>query len=134
MKTSEMEDLKAQAARFSIDGLDFDSESRSLFDQLRPELLALGDDVVELCGSKSVTYRVYDFFLEVIPRKRRPSLMLNIDYEECDDPTQRAQDATTWAFILNASEAGGVLYSLEAPSQIAAAMHLVRQAYEKVSA
>ena len=31
-----------------------------------PQILALGDDVSELCGAKSVTYRVYDFFLEVI--------------------------------------------------------------------
>lgn len=66
------------------------------------------------------------------PRKRRLSLMLNVDFEECDDPTQRAEDAT-WAFILNASESGGVIYSLEAPSQIAAAMHIVRQAYAKKS-
>jgi len=133
VKAAELEEWKAQAARFSIDALEFDPESRALFDQLRPELLTLGDDVVELCGSKSVTYRVFDFFLEVIPRKRRLSLMLNLDFEECDDPTQRAEDATTWAFILNASESGGVIYSLEAPSQIAAAMHIVRQAYEKVS-
>jgi len=134
VKAIELEERKAQAARFSIDALEIDAESKLLFEQLRPELLALGEDVVELCGSKSVTYRVYDFFLEVIPRKRRLSLMLNLDYEECDDPTQRAEDATTWAFILNASEAGGVIYSLEAPAQIAAAMHIIRQAYEKVSA
>jgi uncharacterized protein with ParB-like and HNH nuclease domain/predicted transport protein len=134
VKAVEMEERKAQAARFSVEALEFDSESRALFEQLRPELLALGDDVVELCGSKSVTYRVYDFFLEVIPRKRRLSLILNLEYDECDDPTQRAQDAATWAFILNASEAGGVVYSLESPSQVAPAMHLVRQAYEKVSA
>ncbi len=133
VKAAELEERKAQAARFSVDALEFDAESRALFDQLRPELLALGEDVVELCGSKSVTYRVYDFFLEVIPRKRRLSLMLNLEFEECDDPTQRAEDATTWAFILNASEAGGVIYSLETSGQIGAAMHIVRQAYEKVS-
>jgi uncharacterized protein with ParB-like and HNH nuclease domain len=38
-----------------------------------------------------------------------------------------------WKDILNASESGGVIYSLDAPSQIAAAMHIVRQAYQKVS-
>jgi predicted transport protein len=94
----------------------------------------LGADVVELCGPKSVTYRVYDFFLEIIPRKKRVLLMLNMDYDECEDPTQRAEDATTWAFIRYASEASGVLYTVEATTHIAPAMHLVRQAYEKVSA
>ena len=99
---------------------------------IRPQLVAMGDDVVELCRPKSVTYRVFDFFLEVIPRKRR-LLILNLDFEECDDPTQQAIDATEYAFITHASESGGVLFSFENVSQIAAALHIVRQAYEKVS-
>jgi predicted transport protein len=93
----------------------------------------LGDDVVELCGPKSVAYRVFDFFVEVIPRKRRLTLILNLDFEECDDPTRRAIDATEYAFITHASESGGVLFSLESTSQITAALHVIRQAYEKVS-
>ena len=124
VKEAELEERKAQAARYSLDGLEFDVESKALFDLLRPQILALGDDVSELCGAKSVTYRVYDFFLEVIPRKRRLCLVLNLDYEDCDDPTQRASDATEWAFIANASESGGVLFSLDDASQVAPAMHI----------
>jgi len=80
-----------------------------------------------------MTYRVYDFFVEVIPRRRRLLLILNLDYEGCDDPTQRAFDATEYAFITYASESGGVLFRLENATQVAPAMHVVRQAYEKVS-
>jgi len=78
-------------------------------------------------------YRVFDFFLEVIPRKRRLNLILNLDFEDCDDPSQRTIDATEYAFITHASESGGVLFSLENESQVSAALNVVRQAYEKVS-
>jgi len=132
VKAAELEDRKAQAARYSLDKLDFDN-SRPLFDSLREQVLALGDDVVELCGPRSVTYRVFDFFLEVIPRKHRLALLLNLDFEECDDPTQRAIDTSEYTFIVHASESGGVLFYLDDQTQLAAAMHIVRQAYEKVS-
>lgn len=135
VKAAELDDRKAQAARYSLDKLEF-GKSKHLFDLLRPQLLALGDDVIELCGPQSVTYRVFDFFLEVIPRKRqtrRLSLLLNLDFEECEDPTQRAIDTSEYAFITHASESGGVLFNLDDAAQVAAAMHLVRQAYEKVS-
>ena len=36
VKEAELEDRKAQAARYSLDGLEFDVESRALFDRLRP--------------------------------------------------------------------------------------------------
>ncbi len=132
VKTAELEDRKAQAARYSLDKLDFE-KSRPLFDALREQVLALGDDVIELCGPNSVTYRVFDFFLEVIPRKRRLSLLLNLDFGECDDPTQRVKDTSEWAFVVHASESGGALFNVDDKTQLAAAMHVVRQAYEKVS-
>jgi uncharacterized protein with ParB-like and HNH nuclease domain/predicted transport protein len=133
VRTAELEDLKNQAAQYSLDSLEFDDESKALFALLRPQIVSLGDDVIELCGERSVTYRVYDFFVEVIPRKRRLLLVLNLEYEECDDPTQRAQDATENAFIPNASESGGVLFKIKNETHIGPAVHLIRQAYEKVS-
>ncbi len=133
VKKAELEERKAQAARYSLDNLEFDEDSKVLFEVLRSHILRIGDDVIELYGAKSVTYRVYDFFLEVIPRKRRLALLLNLDYDECDDPSQRAVDATEYAFIMYASETGGVLFNLDEPTQIESALHLVRQAYEKVS-
>jgi len=134
IRFAELEERKALAAKYKVDDLEFDTESKAVFHILRPQILALGDDVVELCGPKSVTYRVYDFFVEVIPRKRRLSLVLNLDFEECDDPTGRASDATEFAFIVNASESGGgVLFNLDNASHVAPALHVIRQAYEKVS-
>jgi predicted transport protein len=61
------------------------------------------------------------------------SLVLNLDFDECDDPTERAADATEYAFIIHATESGGVLFTVDDSVQIPAAMHIVRQAYDKVS-
>jgi len=133
VKEAELEERKLQATKYSLDKLEFDSGSRAIFDLLRSQIMALGADVIELCGAKSVTYRVYDFFVEVVPRRRRILLSLNLDYEECDDPTQRATDATENAFIVNASETGGALFSVRETGDVSAAMHVIRQAYEGVS-
>ena len=133
VRAAELEERKTQAARYSLDDLEFDPDSRALFDELRPQIMALGDDIVELCGAKTVTYRVYDFLLEIIPRKRRLMLSFNLDYENCDDPSQRASDATERAFIIHATESSGVLFNLSDSSQFGAAIFIASQAYEKVS-
>ena len=133
VREAELEERKTQAARYSLDDLEFDPDSRALFDAFRTQIMALGDDIVELCGAKTVTYRVYDFLLEIIPRKRRLVLSFNLDYEYCDDPSQRASDATERAFIIHATESGGVLFNLSNSSQFGAAIHIASQAYEKVS-
>jgi uncharacterized protein with ParB-like and HNH nuclease domain/predicted transport protein len=133
VQDAELEDRKAQAARYSIENLEFEPYSRNLFDLLRPKILELGDDVIELFTAKSITYRVYDFFLEIIPRRKRLTLNLNLDFEECDDPSQHAADADDFAFIIYATENGGVLFGLREESQINAAVHIIRQAYDKIS-
>ena len=133
VREAELEERKTQAARYRVDDLEFDPDSRALFDAFRPQIMALGNDIVEFCGAKTVTYRVYDFLLEIIPRKRRLMLSFNLDYENCDDPSQRASDATERAFVIHATESGGVLFDLRDSSQFGAAIHIARQANEKVS-
>lgn len=102
-------------------------------EELRRQITALGADVVELPGQESVTYRVFDFFVEIIPRKRRLTLLLNLDFEEAVDPSRRAQDASQRAFVINAQESGGVLITVQQPEHVTDAMHIVQQAYERVS-
>jgi uncharacterized protein with ParB-like and HNH nuclease domain/predicted transport protein len=133
VKDAELEDLKVRAAKYGLDTLAMDERARAIFDVLRPQILGIGDDVIELFSAKSATFRVYDFFVEVIPRKQRLSLLLNIDFSEVDDPSEKASDASENAFIIYASEDGGVLFSLEDDSEIPAALHVIRQAYERVA-
>jgi len=133
VKEAELEERRANAEQFSIETVGFDPEARAIFDKIQPHILELGEDVVELCGSKSVVYRVYDHFLEILPRKRYILLLANIDFEEINDPSGIADDASTYAFITNASETGGLIFLLSEESQIQAALNVVQQAYQHIT-
>ncbi len=133
VKQRELEEHKALAANYKIENLELDDAAKKLMEALRPQIQALGVDVVELPNDRSVIYRVFDFFIEIIPRKQRLSLLLNLDFSDCEDPSGNARDATEYAFIIGATESGGVIINLEAEDEIPSAMHVIRQAYEAVS-
>lgn len=133
VKQRELEERKALAAGFSVPAIEMDATARALFDQLRPLIAALGEDVAELPNDRTVVYRVFDFFVEVIPRKQRLTLLLNLDFADCEDPTGKCRDATESAFIISASEAGGVLYSIDSDADVKAAIFVVKQAYERIT-
>ena len=133
VRQADLEERRAIAAQYSIDTVGFDAEARVLFDAIRPHILALGDDVIELCGARGVVYRVFDHFVEILPRAKYILLLANIDFDETDDPSGRARDASDFAFIANASVSGDVTFSLREASQVPAAMHIVVQAYERIT-
>jgi uncharacterized protein with ParB-like and HNH nuclease domain/predicted transport protein len=133
VKQRELEEHKALAANYKIENLEADEAAKRLLDVLRPQIQALGPDVVELPNDRSLIYRVFDFVVEIIPRKQRLSLLLNLDFADCEDPSGRARDATEFAFIIGATEAGGVIYILESEDDVPAAINVVRQAYERVT-
>ena len=133
VKQRELEEHKAFAANYRIEDLELDDIAKNLLEALRPQIQAFGEDVVELPNDRSVIYRVFDFFVEIIPRKQRLSLLLNMDFADCEDPSGRARDATEFAFIIGATETGGVLYNLDSQDDVPAAINVVRQAYERVT-
>ena len=133
VKQRELEEHKDFAANYRIEDLGLDDIAKNLLEALRPQIQAFGEDVVELPNDRSVIYRVFDFFVEIIPRKQRLSLLLNLDFADCEDPSGRARDATEFAFIIGATETGGVLYNLDSQDDVPAAINVVRQAYERVT-
>ena len=134
VKAAEIEELKSRAARYDVNKLVMEPKVRELFENPCKRICALDKQIVELCNEKSVTYRTMDYFVELIPRKNRLALLLNLEFDECDDPSGRARDATENAFVINASEDGGVLFRVRGEEDFASALHLVTQAYERVSA
>ncbi len=133
VKQRELEEHKAVAANYRIEDLGLDDTAKKLLETLRPQIQALGGDVIELPNDRSVIYRVFDFVVEIIPRKQRLSLLLNLDFDDCEDPSGNARDATEFAFIIGATEAGGVLFNLDSEYDVPAAIYVVRQAYERVT-
>jgi predicted transport protein len=132
VKKAELEDMKALASKFTVASLDLDDISRPLFEKLCEQIRGIGPNVLELFGSKSVTYREHDYFVEVLPRRHRLLLLLNLDFSELQDASGLASDASDSAWISNASETGGVTFTLRAEEQIPAALDIIQQAYESV--
>jgi uncharacterized protein with ParB-like and HNH nuclease domain/predicted transport protein len=133
VREAELKERIALAAQYKLDDLVMDAAAKQLFNALQPQLQALGGDVVELCTAASVTYRVYDFFVEVIPRRHRLTVLINLAFEDCNDPSGKARNATEAAFVINASETGGVLYTIKDDGDIPATINIARQAYESVA-
>ena len=133
VKQRELEEHKALAAGFSVQTIEMDATARTLLDQLQPLVQALGEDVVELPNDRTVVYRVFDFFVEVIPRKQRLTLLLNLDFADCDDPTGKSRDATELAYIMGATTAGRLLYSVDSAEDLKGAIAVIKQAYEQVT-
>lgn len=133
VKQAELNDKIALAAKYSLEDLGMDTVARRLFVSLRDKISGLGQNVIELFNQKSVTYRVYDYFVEVIPRRHRLTLLLNLDFEESEDASGKAKDATESAFVMYACERGGVLFNFGNEDDIGPAMIVIRQAYERVA-
>jgi uncharacterized protein with ParB-like and HNH nuclease domain/predicted transport protein len=108
--------------------------ARSLFDLLRAEVLELDADIIELAEQKSVTYHGPTFFLEVLPRKNRITLLLAMDFNEVDDAAGIAKDASEHKFFVNAVYDGGVYVPIWEAEDIQRALPIIRQARETMRA
>ena len=130
VKAEEQQELLEKANRRDASEVVMSPRARDLFDALRPQIQKLGADVVEVAESKSISYYADDFFVEVLPRKRRLVLLLNLGFAECQDLDEQAADASERAFYFYANHEGGVVYRVQDESHLEGAMRMVRQAYE----
>jgi predicted transport protein len=127
---AEQNERRELAARRDVEKVRMSDTARTLFDQLRRRVIALGEDVLELAETQSVSYHGPDFFLEVLPRKHRLSLLLPLDFHEIDDPSGIAEDATQWKFLFYANYEGGVSLRIQNRDDIDAAMPIIHRALE----
>jgi predicted transport protein len=105
--------------------------ARRLFDGLRARVLQMDTTIIELAEQKSVSYHGPGFFLEVLPRKNSITLLLDLDFNEVDDPSNIANDASEYKFLVNAVYEGGVLVSILDADDIEKSLPLIRQAWER---
>lgn len=127
-------EIKAQAARRDVAKVRMTSKARDLFELLRTEVKELDDNIIEMAEEKSVSYHAPDFFMEVLPRKHRLSVLLALEFGEIDDPTGIAKDAAERDFFVNAVYDGGVNLLIKTAPDIDRAMPLIRQAHASASA
>jgi predicted transport protein len=122
-------EMRELADRRDVGKVEMSAEARTLFHDLRIRILALDSDILELAEPNSVSYHGPTFFLEVLPRRYGLTLLLALDFNEIDDPSGLAQDATQWKFLIYAQHEGGVLINVGEATAIESALPLIRQAH-----
>jgi uncharacterized protein with ParB-like and HNH nuclease domain/predicted transport protein len=116
------------AARQDVSKIKMTSDAKSLFDQLRSRVIALDSDIMELAEPNSISYHGPAFFLEVLPRAHKLTLLLALDFNQVDDASGLAKDATEKKFFVHARHEGGVSISIWDADEIEKALPLIRQA------
>ena len=134
VESAKQAEMKELAERRDVNQVPMTAAARELFDKLRPRLQEIDPGVLELAESKSISYHAPGFFVEVLPRKQRLSLLLPLDHAEIDDPHGLASDATEWKFIFYAKHEGGVLLRIRDEADIDHAIPIVRMAYALANA
>jgi predicted transport protein len=132
VRAMELERLRERASKRDVASVAMSETARSLFETLSAGIRTLDAEVTEMAEGKSVSYHCPYFFLEVLPRKNRLTLLLPINYSDLQDAPSIAADATEWQFIVHAKHSGGVLLRIKTLEDIEAALPLIRQAHAAV--
>jgi uncharacterized protein with ParB-like and HNH nuclease domain/predicted transport protein len=131
VRNAENQEMMARAG--DINSVIANEIASGFLNSISPRIRDIGADVIELPSQRSVVYRVNDYFVELIPRARGLSILINMDFEDCIDGTGTARDASEYAWIPGASEQGGVLFTINREEDIDSALFLIKQAYERVT-
>lgn len=123
-------EMRGLAKQQDVGKVPMSTAARSLFDLLRSKVKEIDQDIIELAEQKSVTYHAPAYFLEVLPRKNRITLVLDLDFNEIEDPSGIANDTSEHKFFINAVYEGGVYVPIMQPDDIEKAMPMIRQAWE----
>ncbi|MBI1353376.1 MAG: DUF262 domain-containing protein [Acidobacteria bacterium] len=134
VQAAERDDLRRRAERRDVAKVPMTDAARKLFDQLRTAVLEVDSEIIELAEPHSVSYHGPEFFLEIIPRKNKLTLLLALDFNEVDDPHSVAQDASDFKFFVHAQYDGGVFVSVSVPEDVAKALPVIQQARTLLSA
>ena len=133
VQVAELEDIRQRARRRDVRAVEMTAVARTLFDQLRPMVVQIDSDIIELAHARSVSYHGPEFFLEVLPRKDRINLLLALDFNEVEDRHGIAKDTSQRKFFVHAQYEGGVNVPIWTSEDLGKALPLVRQAHALVS-
>lgn len=130
IERARQKELQTLAQKRDVAKVPMSASARELFNLLRQKVLEMDQNIVELAEQKSVSYHGKWFFLEVLPRKERLSLLLPLDYSDIEDPHNLASDATEWKFLFYAKYEGGVLLPVWNEHDIDHALPMIKQAFD----
>ena len=125
-------EILKRAEMGSVETVRMDGHARGLFNVLRDRVKEMDPAIVEVAEAKSISYHAGGFFVEVLPRASRLLLLLAPEFNEVEDVTSIAQDATQWKFFVGSKYDGGVVVNVRDGKEVGRAMPLIRQALELV--
>lgn len=124
-----LEEKKELANKRDVSEVPMSDAARTLFDALSAKLHAAFPELVELPGSRSVSYHDPRFFLEIIPRKSSLGLVIDLDFSASAEISDLMQDTENWTFIMYSEYSGGTYCSVESEDQLNAAMPAIELAH-----
>jgi uncharacterized protein with ParB-like and HNH nuclease domain/predicted transport protein len=101
----------------------------TLFELFRDRVLALGPDVTQHVLKLYIAFKTDTNFVDVIVRKRKLRLTLNMDFNEIDDPKGLCGDVTGKGMWGN----GNVMVKLHSADELDDVLALIKQSYTKHS-
>lgn len=133
IEQAEIEEKRALANRRDVGKVQMSQKAKDLFVAIRERILEIDSEIIELAEKRTVSYHAPAFFLEVLPRKHRLTLLLDLDFNEAEDPNGIASDATQWKFFFYAQHEGGVSVSIRTEADFELALPVIKQAYALAS-
>ena len=134
VRDAEINDMRQRAKRRDVSKVQMTKQARALFEQLRAKVIDIDSDIIELAEPHSVSYHGPEFFLEILPRNNRLSLLLDLDFNEAEDPHGITKDTSQRKFYVYAQYEGGVNIVVWSGDDIERALPIIRQAHALTSA
>ena len=125
-------EILKRAEMGSVEKVTMDESARRLFETLRERVKGMDPAIVEVAEGNSISYHAGGFFVEVLPRAGRLLLVLAPEFNEIEDVSGVAQDATRWKFFVGSKYDGGAAINVRDAEDVTRSMPLIRQALEIV--
>ena len=130
IEQAEQRELRAQAEKRDVDSVPMSAKVKALYDKFREQVHQLDSEMIELAEKKTISYHCPSFFMEVLPRKHRLLLILPLEFNEVENPSEIVVDSTERKFYFYAKFSGGVVVKIQNEDEIEMALPVIRQSLE----
>ena len=127
-----MDDLRNRAKQRDSDSLEMSEPVRELLHKILDAVRGLGD-IVETIDHKSVSCHGPGFFAELLPMTRSVRIILPLDYDEIEELGELdINDASDGRRVPNRFHLDcNLLVDIYSENEVAAAMQIIRQAFNR---
>jgi len=122
------QDEEKEEQEYTLDDFTYlQGESLLLFEQLRERILDLDPSVDEVIRKQYIAFKNSTNFVDIVPYKTELGLIINMDFDEIEDPNKVCRDLTDKSKWGN----GNVEFRLSTIGDVEYALYLIRQSFEK---